>query len=71
MVQLVEVYAVLTTIVIPWLWLRHREIYRLAIEVHRAAKDGEVTEEEFQAIADRLGDVIYKGKNAPKQVSQS
>jgi hypothetical protein len=58
--QLVEAYAVLTTLVIPWLWYRHRELYRLAGTVYEAAKDREVTEEEFQAIADRLGEVLYK-----------
>jgi hypothetical protein len=60
--QWVEFYAIITTIVIPWLWLRHREIYRLARVTYDAAKDKKVTEEEFQAIADELGKVIYKKK---------
>lgn len=56
---LVKVYAVLITVVLPLLWSRHKQLYKLASTVYDAAKNKEVDEKEFQEIADMLGDVLY------------
>lgn len=58
-----QIYSAVSTVAavsFAYLWYRREEVVKLATDVYNAAKDKNVTEDEFQLVADDLGKVIFK-----------